>query len=279
MILYHGSFLEIAQPNLVHSRPNVDFGRGFYVTPLYEQAAKWCGKFKRRGKDGIISKYEYDESREAELKVLKFDAYSEEWLDFILNCRSGKDMTDYDLVLGGVVRSYDDYDNIKDTFANQKFIKYYMSNIQKKFKEITIEDGTVVNGVIDGKFCSVNVSNRFIKKSDGIIPIIRKYGYNIEVQEKGKEPKMMTIGEFLDDAMKYSLKIKTRFKGLGELSGKQLRETTLDINNRVSVQFTIEDVERELEIMNMIHGPSKKDLEKRKELMKNYKIKRDDLDN
>ena len=122
------------------------------------------------------------------------------------------------LVLGGVVRSYDDYDNIKDTFANQKFIKYYMSNIQKKFKEITIEDGTVVNGVIDGKFCSVNVSNRFIKKSDGIIPIIRKYGYNIEVQEIRKEPKMMTIGEFLDDAMKYSLKIKTRFKGLTKTS-------------------------------------------------------------
>ena len=90
MILYHGSFLEIAKPDLVHSRPNVDFGRGFYVTPLYEQAAKWCGKFKHRGKDGIISRYEYDESREAELKTLKFDSYSEEWLDFILNCRSGK---------------------------------------------------------------------------------------------------------------------------------------------------------------------------------------------
>ena len=92
MILYHGSFLEIAKPDLVHSRPNVDFGRGFYVTPLYEQAAKWCGKFKRRGKDGIISRYEYDESRESELKTL----------DFILNCRSGKDSTDYDLVVGGV---------------------------------------------------------------------------------------------------------------------------------------------------------------------------------
>ena len=82
--------------------PTVDFGRGFYVTPLYEQAAKWCGKFKRRGKDGIISRYEYDESRESELKTLKFDSYSEEWLDFILNCRSGKDSTDYDLVVGGV---------------------------------------------------------------------------------------------------------------------------------------------------------------------------------
>ena len=55
MILYHGSFLEIANPDLLHSRPNVDFGCGFYVTPLHEQAAKWCGKFKRRGKVGIIS--------------------------------------------------------------------------------------------------------------------------------------------------------------------------------------------------------------------------------
>ena len=80
MILYHGSFLEIAKPDLVHSRSNVDFGRGFYVTPLHEQ----------------------DESRKVELKILKFDSYSEEWLDFILNCRSGKDSTNYDLVVGGV---------------------------------------------------------------------------------------------------------------------------------------------------------------------------------
>ena len=99
MILYHGSFLEIAKPDLAHSRPNVDFGRGFYATPLYEQAAKWCGKFKRRGKDGIISRYEYDESRESELKMLKFDSYSEEWLDFILNCRRGIEH-DYDIIEG-----------------------------------------------------------------------------------------------------------------------------------------------------------------------------------
>ena len=102
MILYQGSFLEIVKLDLVHSRPNLDFGRCFYVTPLYEQAAKWYGKFKCRGKDGIISRYEYDESRGAELKTLKFDSYSEKWLDFIQNCRSGKDATDYDLVVGGV---------------------------------------------------------------------------------------------------------------------------------------------------------------------------------
>lgn len=102
MILYHGSYLEIAEPDLVHSRLNVDFGRGFYVTPLYEQAKKWCGKFKRRGKEGVISRYEFNESRKEELNILQFDSYSEEWLDFILNCRSGKDRTAYDLVIGGV---------------------------------------------------------------------------------------------------------------------------------------------------------------------------------
>lgn len=80
----------------------MDFGRGFYVTPLYTQSAKWCDRFKHRGRDGIISRYKFDKNREAELNVLKFDSYSEEWLDFILNCRRGKDTTSYDLVVGGV---------------------------------------------------------------------------------------------------------------------------------------------------------------------------------
>ena len=43
MTLYHGSFLEIAKPDLVHSRSNVDFGRGFYVTPLYEKTVLFPG--------------------------------------------------------------------------------------------------------------------------------------------------------------------------------------------------------------------------------------------
>lgn len=102
MILYHGSYIEVAEPDLKHSRPNVDFGLGFYVTPLYEQAVKWCGKFKRRGRDGIISCYDIDENSYTLLKVLRFESYSEEWLDFILNCRRGNDVTDYDVVIGGV---------------------------------------------------------------------------------------------------------------------------------------------------------------------------------
>lgn len=140
MMLYHGSCLEIAEPDLAHSRPNVDFGRGFYVTPLYEQAVKWCGKFKRRGKDGIISRYEFDEIRETELKTLKFDFYSGEWLDFILNCRNGKDTTDYDLVVGGVandkvfntVELF--FDGLIDKSEAIKRLRYDKPNLQICFR-------------------------------------------------------------------------------------------------------------------------------------------------
>ncbi len=102
MILYHGSFVTVYKPDLAHSRQNVDFGKGFYTTPIYEQAEKWCARFKRRAKTAIVSSYEFDETAYESLKVLKFDDYSEKWLEFILNCRRGHDNTDYDLVVGGV---------------------------------------------------------------------------------------------------------------------------------------------------------------------------------
>lgn len=102
MILYHGSYLEITRPDLQHSRSNVDFGLGFYTTPLREQAEKWCAKFKRRGRSGVISAYRFDKNQSGSLKILEFATYSEEWLDFILTCRSGNDTTDYDIVIGGV---------------------------------------------------------------------------------------------------------------------------------------------------------------------------------
>ena len=102
MILYHGSYLAIEKPDLLHSRPNLDFGKGFYLTSIREQAVKWCGKFVKRGKEGIISNYMFDEELFQRLKVLQFDSYSEDWLEFILTCRSGKDSSDYDAVCGGI---------------------------------------------------------------------------------------------------------------------------------------------------------------------------------
>lgn len=102
MILFHGSNMEISQPDILHSRKNIDFGCGFYTTPIREQAEKWVEKFMRRGNDGIINIFYMEDESINECKVLNFDTYSEEWLDFIMACRTGNDTSEYDLIMGGV---------------------------------------------------------------------------------------------------------------------------------------------------------------------------------
>ncbi len=102
MIVYHGSYAEISAPDIKHSRTNLDFGRGLYVTDINEQAEKWCQKFIRSGQSGVVSEYELNNSAMEKCRVLKFDTYSEDWLDFISNCRNGTDNFDYDIIIGGV---------------------------------------------------------------------------------------------------------------------------------------------------------------------------------
>lgn len=36
MILYHDSYVVVDKPDLEYSRSNVDFGKGFNVTPIYD---------------------------------------------------------------------------------------------------------------------------------------------------------------------------------------------------------------------------------------------------
>ena len=140
MILYHGSYTEIKKPDTKHSREAVDFGRGFYTTPIFEQAAKWCEKFQKRGKDSIVTKYNFDENAVSGLNVLRFDSYSDEWLEFIMDCRRGKDLSDYDIVIGGVandkvfntVELY--FDGMIDKTEAIKRLRYEKPNLQICFR-------------------------------------------------------------------------------------------------------------------------------------------------
>lgn len=140
MILYHGSNMAIPRPDLLHSRDNVDFGRGFYTTPIEEQAVNWCGKFKRRHKAAVISCYQFDETAIGDLRVLEFAAYSGEWLDFVLKCRSGVDVREYDIVTGGVANDkvFNTielfFDGLIDKMEAIKRLRYEQPNLQMCFK-------------------------------------------------------------------------------------------------------------------------------------------------
>ena len=136
MILYHGSYMAVDNPGLLHSRTNTDFGRGFYLTPLYDQAKNWCQRFKKSGRDGIVSRYVLDDTAFEKLKLLRFTAYSEDWLDLVMACRKGTDNTDYDAVSGGVaddrvfntVELY--FENLIDKSEAIKRLRFEKPNMQ-----------------------------------------------------------------------------------------------------------------------------------------------------
>ena len=102
MKLYHGSNVVVSSPDVDHSRERVDFGRGFYTTPVYEQAVKWAERFKDSGARAYISVYDFDENSLNGSRLLDFPEHDGAWLDFIVECRLGNDTGAYDVIRGGV---------------------------------------------------------------------------------------------------------------------------------------------------------------------------------
>lgn len=57
MEVYHASNCIIEKPDTLHSRQFLDFGPGFYITTMYDQAEKYAARFVRRGKQAFINTY------------------------------------------------------------------------------------------------------------------------------------------------------------------------------------------------------------------------------
>lgn len=101
MKVYHASSMMVSYPDTIHSRSYLDFGSGFYVTTIERQAVDYGQRFIRRGREAWLNIYEMSEDFSG-LKVISFDAYDEEWLDFVSECRSGRIQGDWDIVRGGI---------------------------------------------------------------------------------------------------------------------------------------------------------------------------------
>lgn len=94
-IVYHGSYCIVENPEIKVGKYTKDFGKGFYCTILEEQAIKLAKKYDTP----IVNKYEYNQNNK--LKIKEFTVMTEEWLDFIINCRNGQEH-DYDIVIGAM---------------------------------------------------------------------------------------------------------------------------------------------------------------------------------
>lgn len=118
MKVYHGSTFIVENPLAGVGRANLDFGKGFYVTDIYIQAERWASVMSLRRPDStpMINVYELDMEKisSGNYDWLRFDGYNNDWLDFIVNSRLGKQpWLGYDIIEGGIAN-----DRIFDTIEN-----------------------------------------------------------------------------------------------------------------------------------------------------------------
>lgn len=103
MIVYHGSNVVVQNPNIKYSERNLDFGKGFYVTTVKEQAERWAKRKAILSKTSIAIVNEYELKDFSNFIIITFDEIMTEWLDFVCSCRDGNDFyKNYDIIMGKV---------------------------------------------------------------------------------------------------------------------------------------------------------------------------------
>lgn len=113
IIVYHGGTEVVKTPICRFGRPNLDFGQGFYVTDLREQAVSWALQMaNRRKQQPVLNLYCLNRAAIlSEFRCKLFHAYDEDWLGFIVASRKGENVAaDYDYIEGGVAN-----DRVVDT--------------------------------------------------------------------------------------------------------------------------------------------------------------------
>lgn len=95
MTVYHGGYETVECPEIRVGRNTKDFGTGFYCMIIKEQAQRWARRYDTK----IVSIY--DVRIKTDLKIKEFKEMTEEWLDFIIACRSGE-KHNYDIVIGAM---------------------------------------------------------------------------------------------------------------------------------------------------------------------------------
>jgi hypothetical protein len=84
-VIYHGSNMIVATPKILINGRYKDFGYGFYCTNMEIQAKRWA--LTKKG-ESIVNRYSY--TINPELQICIFETMTEEWLQFVVDCRRGK---------------------------------------------------------------------------------------------------------------------------------------------------------------------------------------------
>ena len=105
MILYHGSDVEVKNPQIIKSEKGRDFGCAFYLTPIKEQAERMAKRKQRMNKSSsaVVNVFEFNDKEASNLKYKLFINPDLEWLNMIISCRINPSFKHgYDIVEGKI---------------------------------------------------------------------------------------------------------------------------------------------------------------------------------
>lgn len=166
MLLYHGSNTDIKVIDLAMCRPYKDFGRGFYLTMMQNQAEKMAKRVaKIYGGSPVINVFEIDDLfiDSSDLCIKDFgDKTSEEWARFIMNNRN---------------RKYDDFSNLECNFDNKYDVVIGpianddMAVLFRQYENGVITFDNMLNGMIYKK-----TTNQYSFHTEKAISLLRKAG-------------------------------------------------------------------------------------------------------
>lgn len=144
--VYHVSTEEIKNPSVDVNGENLGFGKGFYLTNSKIEAEALARK--RSGK-AVINVYEFNyfKTKNVGYRFNEFETYNKEWLNFVVDCRKGKDISaDYDIVIAGGI-----YDEIADIVSDyEKNIITANEAVEKlRYKDVKFQICILNQEIID----------------------------------------------------------------------------------------------------------------------------------
>lgn len=144
MILYHGTNEFFTSVDLLKCRIGKDFGIGFYMTADKSVAQRQAErKFVQWGNGEVrVFEYYWDSDNVSDLNILRFEGYSVDWANFILENRQNRTKHNhhqYDVVVGPIaddtigfqIRRFQDGIISIEQFLEE--IKYHTVTIQYLF--------------------------------------------------------------------------------------------------------------------------------------------------
>ena len=177
-----------------------------------------------------------------------------------------------------IAEGFAKYGGTVDAF--EKNIEKWLKSIYKIYPEISYDHRThQLMAVIDLRDHLVIIDDDLIEQLQYNINVIKKYGLLITYPDKsiGKN-RTTTLTRFFEDVERYYPTIKDRYKGLGSSPAYASREVIMDPKTRRLLRVTMNGLET-MSIMGNLVGSGKDNMQARKEMLMNFKVTKDMIDN